>query len=73
MKKIVIAMVVSLAVLACGKSKSSNTTPTNKAGTDQKIEPAGGATYGGATYGGASKKPMMMKPAGGGGADPCGG
>lgn len=67
MKKLIVTVLVSAALAACGGKAKKTTMPDNKAGstTDPvKADGAGGTTYGGATA-----------PAGGatGTADPCAG
>jgi hypothetical protein len=62
MKKMVVAILLSFVVAACGGKSKTSTTPANKGSTtDPAKAPAGGASYGGAA---ATPKP---------GADPCGG
>jgi hypothetical protein len=63
--KLVIALVMAASLMACGKSKKPDTTPTNTTGTTE-TKTTDGAT-GGQTYGGGT----MTPPAGG--ADPCAG
>ena len=65
--KLVIAFVMAAALMACGKSKKPDTTPTNTTGTTEKST-TDGAT-GGQTYGnaGGTQTPATN------GADPCAG
>jgi len=61
--KIIVALLTSAALMACGGKSKKTTTPDNKTGTtDTDKTGTGGTTYGGA------KAPM---PTGGG--DPCAG
>ena len=65
--KLAIAFVMAAALMACGKSKKPDTTPTNTTGATEKTT-TGGAT-GGQTYGNSGG--TMTPPAGG--TDPCAG
>ena len=62
--KILVALIASAALMACGGKAKKSTTPDNKTGTSDttKTEGTGGTTYGGA-------KP----PAPTNGQDPCAG
>ncbi len=63
--QLVIAFVMAAALMACGKSKKPDTTPTNTTGTTETTD---GAT-GGQTYGGAG----TQTPPPAAGTDPCAG
>lgn len=69
--KLVIAFLMSAALVACGSKAKKSTTPENKGGTDTEMKASGSAT-GGSTYGG-TMKPAGGTPTTGGGADPCAG
>lgn len=67
--KLVIAFLMSAALVACGSKAKKTTTPENKGGTEMN---ANGSATGGSTYGG-SAAPTGGAPTTGGGADPCAG
>ena len=63
--KVIVALLVSASLVACGGKAKKSTTPDNKTGTsDTKTDGTGGTTYGGA-------KPATPAPTSG--ADPCAG
>ena len=66
--KLVIAFLMSAALVACGGKAKKATTPENKGGTQTEMGASGSAT-GGSTYGGT----MTPAPTTSGGADPCAG
>jgi hypothetical protein len=64
---LVIAFVMSAALVACGGKAKKSTTPENKGDTQTQMSPSGSAT-GGTTYGGTMAGSDAMPS---GGADPC--
>ena len=68
--KLVIAFLMSAALVACGGKAKKSTTPENKGDTQTQMNANGSAT-GGATYGGTMKTGSAAMPSGG--ADPCAG
>jgi len=61
--KIIIAVLLTVSLMACGGKAKKQTTPDNKTGTtEMKSDGTGGTTYGGA---------QMPAPTTGGGEDPC--
>lgn len=69
--KLVIAFLMSAALVACGGKAKKSTTPENKGDTQTQMNASGSAT-GGATYGGTMKSGSAA-PMPSGGADPCAG
>ncbi len=66
---LVIAFLMSAALVACGGKAKKSTTPENKGGTQTEMGASGSAT-GGSTYGGTMAGSGAMPT---GGADPCAG
>ena len=63
--KIMVALLMTASLMACGSKAKKSTTPDNKTGTTEtKTEGTGGTTYGGQT---------APTPPSSGGADPCAG
>lgn len=70
--KLVIAFLMSAALVACGGKAKKSTTPENKGDTQTQMNASGSAT-GGATYGGSMTKTTGSAAMPSGGADPCAG
>jgi hypothetical protein len=66
--KLMIALLMSAALVACGGKAKKSTTPENKGGTQTEMGASGSAT-GGSTYGGTMTGSAAPTPSGG--ADPC--
>jgi predicted small lipoprotein YifL len=62
MKPLVLAVLMTASLAACGSKAKKDTTPSNKA-------EMGSSATGGASYGNTTKTPQPTKPA----ADPCNG
>ena len=63
MKTLVLAVLMTAALAACGSKAKKDTTPSNKA------DMGSNGSTGGASYGSATTTPQPTKPA----ADPCNG